>query len=141
MERLADHPQALDTLKLWFQQEWAPYYGPAGPGNARQDLEDCCNLNELPIGLQAIREQRGCGTAALKLESVTTHRHMQPWLAALLVDPQSRGSGVARRLIAAVEDLALVLGYPFVYVGTGTGSGTPENALLERGWERVDSGP
>ena len=34
---LADHPEALPALERLFQIEWADYYGPAGPGDARQD--------------------------------------------------------------------------------------------------------
>jgi GNAT superfamily N-acetyltransferase len=118
-ELLIDHPGAIPTLESWFREEWQPYYGPEGPGNARQDLQACCNRDTLPIGLIAIDKDVVCGTAALKTESVDTHRHLSPWLAALLVDPSKRGSGIGEMLIRAIEEKAFQLGFTVVYAGAG----------------------
>ena len=115
---LADYPQAIPLLETWFEREWAPYYGPDGPGNAGNDLH-----------------------ASLKTESVTTYPHLSPWLAALLVLPTFRRRGVAERLIAAVEEKARALGFGHIYVGTGEGSGTPESALYKRGWQFIEKTP
>lgn len=141
IELLADHPEVIPDLAAWFRDAWAPYYGPDGPGDAEADLHQCCHPERLPIGLVAFCGDALCGTAALKTESVTTHRHLTPWLAALLVGPEYRRRGVAERLIAAVEDLAGRRGFGTLYVGTGRGSGTPESALVKRGWEVVDKAP
>lgn len=140
VELLADHPEALPILKEWFEQEWAPYYGPDGPGDASKDLRDSCNRDALPIAMVAISGDKVCGTAALKAQSVSTHKHLTPWLAALLVGPEFRRRGIAERLIAAVEEKAQQFGFHCIYVGTGEGSGTPENALRKRGWEFVEKG-
>ncbi len=141
IELLADHPEAIPALIDWFEREWAPYYGPTGPGDAEHDLRHCCNREELPMAWVAIAGDAVCGTAALKHESVTTHRHLTPWLAALLVAPAFRRRGVGEQLIAAVEDRARQLGFDCLYVGTGEGSGTPESVLRKRGWELVERGP
>lgn len=140
VELLADHPEAIGTLRTWFEREWAPYYGPAGPGDANKDLHECCGRDRLPIGLVALADGAVCGTAALKAESVPTHEQLTPWLAALLVLPEYRRRGVAERLITAVEEKAAELGFNCLYVGTGTGPGTPESALRKRDWEIVDKG-
>lgn len=141
IELLADHPEAIQVLTSWFEREWAPYYGPEGPGDAERDLRASCNRSELPLAVVAISGGDVCGTAALKHESVTTHGHLTPWLAALLVEKRFRRRGVAERLIAAVEERARRLGFSSIYVGTGEGSGTPESALRKRGWEFVEKGP
>ncbi len=141
IELLADHPEAIPILKEWFEREWEPYYGPAGPGNAQEDLRDSCNRDELPVALVAIYEGEVCGTAALKAESVSTHKHLTPWLAALLVAPAFRRRGVGEQLIAAIEEKASQLGYKCIYVGTGEGSGTPESLLRNRGWKFVEKEP
>lgn len=73
IELLADHPQTIPILKEWFEQEWAPYYCPTGPGDAQTDLRNSCNGETLPITLIAITDGEICGTAALKSESVSTH--------------------------------------------------------------------
>ncbi|MFX0202147.1 MAG: GNAT family N-acetyltransferase, partial [Candidatus Hodarchaeota archaeon] len=114
---LADHPQAIPILKEWFEREWAPYYGPDGPGDANKDLLDSCSRDELPVTLVAISDGEVCGTASLKAESVTTHKHLTPWLAALLVAPKFRRLGVGERLIAAIEEKAKQLGFHCLYVG------------------------
>lgn len=141
IDLLADHPEAIPMLKEWFEQEWAPYYGPDGPGDAHNDLKGSCNRDELPIALVAILDGEVCGTAALKAESVSTHKHLTPWLAALLVAPGFRRRGVGEQLIAAIEKKASQLGFKRIYVGTGEGSGTPESSLRNRGWEFVEKNP
>lgn len=141
MELLADHPEALPSLIEWFEREWAPYYGPDGPGDATADLLESCNREKLPIAMVAILDNEVVGTAALKAESVSTHKHLTPWLAALLVSSEFRRRGVARCLIAAIEDKARDLGFQVIYVGTGEGSGTPESQLRERGWEFIEKRP
>ena len=63
---LVDHPKALPTLERLFQSEWAAYYGPAGPGNAQQDLVAYSNRDQLPVGVVAFVGSEPCGVAALK---------------------------------------------------------------------------
>lgn len=79
IELLADHPEAIPVLKSWFECEWAPF------------------------GLVALSGDEVCGTAALKKESVTTHTHLTPWLAALLVGTGFRRRGVGEQFIAPPE--------------------------------------
>lgn len=141
IELLADHPEAIPVLERWFRREWAPYYGRRGPGDARRDLLASCNRNEPPMALVALAGDTVCGTAALEPESITTHPHLSPWLAALLVGTEFRRRGIAGELIAAVEDKARRLGFETIHAGTGEGSGTPEGALRRRGWQLVERAP
>ena len=123
-------------LGKWFIKEWEPYYGPAGPGNAEQDLQSCCNAGRLPIAIVALDEGGVCGTAALKQQSVDSHAHLSPWLAALLVDPTKRHRGIGTRLVQAIEELARQMKYEALYVGAGLDAPLYER----RGWTRVGSG-
>ncbi len=142
MELLADHPDAVRVLVEWFEREWAPYYGAEGPGDARADLVESSRRAGLPIALVALSDVGVAGTAVLKKESVTTHRHLSPWLAALLVAPEHRGRGVARTLVAAIESLARDLGFDAIYAGAGEADpGTSGSLLAARGWDLVDRGP
>jgi GNAT superfamily N-acetyltransferase len=141
IEPLADHPHALPLLQSWFEREWAPYYGPSGPGNAQEDLRGCCNRDRLPLALVAFADGQLCATAALKSDSVTTHKHLNPWLAALLVDPAYRRQGVATSLIAAIEERARQFGFAHLYAGTETGPGTTEPLLRQRGWLFLEQCP
>lgn len=50
---LADHTEVLPALAKWYRDEWEPYFGIDGPGDALADLKSRCNSNALPIGLAA----------------------------------------------------------------------------------------
>lgn len=138
IELLADHPEAVPVLKDLFEREWEPYYGAAGPGDAVADIKASANRDTLPIALVAIRDGDVCGTAALKMDSVSIYPEYFPWLAALLVAPAYQRHGIGVRLITAIEELAVQHGYPEIYVGAGEASGLSETALAERGWEFVE---
>ncbi len=138
IELLADHPEALPTLKKLFESEWEPYYGAEGPGDAETDIKNSANRTELPIAVVAIVDGNICGTAALKMESVTTYPDYFPWLAGLLVAPICRRRGIGEKLIIEIEKLAKQLGYREIYVGTGEKSGMSEITLDKRNWKFVD---
>lgn len=138
IELLADHPEATTVLKDLFESEWEPYYGTSGPGDAETDIKKSANRTELPIAVVAIFDGNICGTAALKMESVTTYPDFFPWLAGLLVAPEYRRQGIGEQLIIEIEKLAKQLGYEEIYVGTGEKSGMPEITLDKRNWKFVD---
>ena len=138
IEPLAQHRDALSTLATWFEREWPSYYGPAGPGDARADLEAYGNTDGLPIGVAAFIGNELCGVAALKADSIASHAHLGPWAAAGLVAPRHRKHGIGAALVGALESLAARLGYRRIYCATNSA-----NRLLERrGWhvlERAES--
>lgn len=131
---LADHPQTLPLLKTWFESEWPGYYGPGGPGNAEADLRAYANRTGLPVALVAFLGSELCGVAALKAQSIPTHSHLGPWVAAGLVGPSYRGRGIGTELTRAIEQLAKSLGYCRLYCATSTA-----NRLLDRlGWQLME---
>jgi GNAT superfamily N-acetyltransferase len=135
---LVNFPEAIPTLTKLFVKTWGPYYGPAGPGDADTDLRGCLNRDSLPLALVAIDDHgQVLGTAALKTESVETHRHLSPWLAAVVVRMAARRNGVATALVAAIEHEAHRLGHDALYTGTLCLSGL----MRRRGWEGVDEAP
>ena len=135
IEYLADHPEALPTLRSWFETEWPGYYGAHGPGNAETDLRAYSSRDRLPIGLIAFYRAELCGICALKAESIATHRHLSPWATALLVAPQYRRRGIGRCLVSALEDVAARLGYSVIYCGTSTAHGL----LRANQWQLAES--
>ncbi len=138
IDLLADHPEVIPVLTKLFESEWEPYYGPSGPGNAKTDIVNSANRTKLPIAVVAINSGKVCGTAALKMESITTYPDYFPWLAALLVDPAYRRQGIGEQLIDEIEKLAKQLGNKKIYVGTGEKSGMSEVTLENRGWKIID---
>ncbi len=128
---LVDVPGAAAVLARWFVDEWTPWYGPDGAGDAEADLAECRSRDELPICLVALdAEDAVLGTAALKYESVGSELGVGPWLAAVLVGAAHRGQGVATALVAAVEDQARRLGFAAIHTSTDGAAGIMER----RGW-------
>jgi GNAT superfamily N-acetyltransferase len=128
-EPLGNHPEVLNELAELFEAEWPDWYR-SGRGNALQDLQAYSNLDELPVGLIAMREGHICGVAVLKAESIPSHRHLSPWVAAGLVKTALRGQGIGLQLLQALEKQARQLQFTRLYCGTGTAQ-----ALLDRaGW-------
>ena len=132
---LADVMEAISVLARAFTEEWEPYYGARGPGDATGDLTACCNREDIPLALVALDDKaQVLGTAALKPDPIETHRHLGPWLAALLVLPGHRGMGVGTALVTAIEDEARRLQYGAIYTATR------KSSRLITGWDLVDDG-
>ena len=131
---LSEIPDAVPVLAAWFVEEWMPYYGPDGPGDALADLEACGNGTTLPVCLVALDEGgEVLGTAALKQVSVGSDVADGPWLAAFLVAEAHRGRGIGTALVSAIESAAKDLGFGAVYTSTDGASGIVE----KRGWRRI----
>ncbi len=125
---------AHSTLAEWFIEEWTPWYGPAGQGDAVADLAACKNRDALPLCLLALNaEGEVLGTAALKADSVGSAHAAGPWLAALLVGQPYRGKGIATALVAAVENEAARMGFDAIYTSTDSAEGL----VTRRGWRAV----
>lgn len=131
---LAERPDALPVLRQWMEREWPAYYGPGGRGDAAADLRAFAATTGLPFGLVALYGDHPCGMATLKAESIASHRHLTPWVAAGLVAEPHRRHGVGARLLAALEERARALGFPRVYCATATA----DRLLLRAGWQPID---
>ncbi len=133
---LLETPKAAPTLVRLFVEEWSPWYGPDGLGDAESDLAACCSRNQLPICLVALdMDDEVLGTAALKSESVGSELGVGPWLAAFLVGKDQQGKGVGTALVEAIEEEAVRLGFKSIYTSTDTAEGVMER----RGWHASGS--
>jgi predicted N-acetyltransferase YhbS len=131
---LADVPNVIPVLEQLFVQEWEPYYGAQGPGDAARDLAESCQRDELPFALVAIdADGKVAGTAALKTQSVGSDVAPGPWLAAFVVQPGNRRQGIGDALVGAIEREAKRLGLASIFVSTDAAEGI----IQRRGWRRV----
>ena len=78
----------------------------------------------------AFLDDQPCGIAALKAESIPTHRKLGPWVAAGFVLATHRGKGMGAMLLAEIETAAQRPGYKHVYCGTSTSA----SLLVRSGW-------
>ena len=132
---LVMHRKLVPLLASWFIEEWPEWYGHGGRGNALADLTAfATSQSTLPVGFIAFDENSPVGVAALKPESLPTHRHLCPWAAAGLVLPSHRGRGIGAELLGVLVQHAGTLGYQRVYCGTATAT-----SLLRRsGWSELE---
>jgi GNAT superfamily N-acetyltransferase len=132
---LVEAREIIPTLAKWFVEEWAPYYGPDGPGVAEEDLMAYCNRDQIPTALVAFdAESNVVGTAALKADSVGSELGQGPWLAAFLVGKHHRGKGVGTALVEAIEREACRLGFQTIYTSTDAAEGI----YRRRGWRALN---
>lgn len=131
---LADHPQMLPVLEEWFKSEWPDWYGPQGPGDAHSDLLSYATRDSLPVGVLGFVGDEPVGLVVLKATSLSGRPDLAPWASAGLVHAAYRRRGFGAKLLSALEEVALDLGYDTIYCGTASAA-----LLLERaGWDYVD---
>lgn len=129
---LLEVSEVVPTLVRWFIEEWGPWYGPDGPGDAHADLAASGSRDALPICLAAFgMDGELLGTAALKSKSVGSEIGAGPWLAAVLVGADHQGKGVGTALVKAIEEEAARLGFESIYTSTDTAG----RILERRGWQ------
>ncbi len=132
MVHRVEKPEGASTLQKWFIDEWAPWYGPNGPGDAGGDLAACQSRDKLPICLVALsRDGDVVGTAALKTKSVGSEHGIGPWLAAVLVGKGYERRGIGTALVEAVEEEAARLGFRSIYTSTESA----RSIMERRGWQ------
>jgi GNAT superfamily N-acetyltransferase len=134
VEPLALHPGTLPELCRLFEAEWPSWYGPGGPGNAADDLSAYSSSTGLPFGVVALQGGDVCGVAALKAESIPSHRHLSPWAAAGFVKASLRGRGIGTALLVALEEQARIQGYCAIHCATATS----ESLLQRRGYRLLE---
>jgi len=133
---LADAVATIPLLTRLFIEEWGPYYGPDGPGDAEKDLLESCNRDDLPVALVALHDDGTVlGTAALKKESVGSELGLGPWLAAFYVPIEHRKRGIGSALVEAIENKARSFGFESIFVSTDAA----ENVIRRRGWTALEN--
>ena len=133
---LRECTQDIPTLVDFFLQEWPDHYGKNGPGNAQEDIESYANGTSLPIGLVAYYKNLPSALMALKADSISTHSHLGPWVAAGFVASELRNHDIATSLLSAVEKLAADRQFTKLYSGTARAHGL----LLRSGWHKKETG-
>ena len=125
---------AIEVLAAWFVEEWEPWYGPQGDGDAEADLRACMQRDGLPVCLVALGgDCEVLGTVALREDPVGSELAPGPWLTGLLVAPDARGQGIATELVERLEQESRRMGIDAIYVSTDSASGI----MQRRGWQAI----
>jgi len=81
-------------------------------------LADATDLDRIPLSLLALVDGHPAGTVNLIENDDSERRHLRPWLAALVVSPEFRRSGVGAALVRSCRNHAARLGIAELYLGT-----------------------
>lgn len=113
---LADCTEHIPYLaKLWYEQiskHWVP---DASIERATENLIKHANHKHLPITFVAFKNDQPVGMVSLR-ENDGIRPDLSPWLGSLAVDPQYRNQKKGEKLIEAVKQRALLMGYHELYL-------------------------
>jgi predicted N-acetyltransferase YhbS len=134
IDYLANHPGFIPTLSKWFLREWRDFYGDKTWEDVAETFYERLNRDSIPLSLVAFEEQHPFGTISLLEESISTHKHLTPWLGGLYVCEEKRHQGIGRQLIEADVGEARKLRVERVFIGIRKA----ENYYKKLGWQVVE---
>ncbi|GGA80070.1 hypothetical protein GCM10011491_04190 [Brucella endophytica] len=116
IEALGQRPELIPTCARWNYDQWGRQAG-------RSLDETVAGLEQIIAGdkqeaLVAQLDGTPCGMVLLIDCDLSSHQHLKPWVASVLVQPDFRGRGVGRELLAAIERAARELGFQEAYLYT-----------------------
>lgn len=135
IDYLKNTPQFAAELNRLCFNEWGYLF----PGSTQKEwmarLKERMNDDTIPLALVAIKDGKFMGTASLFECDMEDRQHLFPWLAAVFVKSEYRGTGVGNRLLKAIDAECLKLGHDRYYLYTGEA----EPFYLKQGWETIES--
>lgn len=134
IDYLAEHPAFIPALSRWFLREWRDYYGDKTWEDVARTFDERLNKSRVPLALVAFEEDRPLGVISLLDESISTRKHLTPWLGGLYVREDARRRGIGKRLIEAAVGEAGKLGVAQLYIGIRKA----EDYYLKLGWALVE---
>lgn len=124
IDRLTRHPDALDPVARWIHQEWGAFSG-RSLEQTRARFSDEGAWGGLPMTFVALDGADPLGIASLReRDSVDWDPGRAPWICNVYVAPSARGRGIAARLCRRLEDAALELGFPAIFLASKVAEGS-----------------
>ena len=134
--RLKPNSPELLTCAAWRYEAFLKSYGYSLLDSAAQLTKLATQPDEYETALIALVDGRLAGICLLVLQEFEPLHDVSPWLASLYVAPEYRKRGVARKLVAAIEDQARKHGVARLHLYTGDA----EEFYLKCGWSLAEQG-
>ncbi|HEX8250469.1 MAG TPA: GNAT family N-acetyltransferase [Pyrinomonadaceae bacterium] len=134
IDYLVEHQDFIPTLSKWFLREWRDFYGDKTWDIVAEVFYGRLNRRNIPLSLVAFEADYPLGTISLLEESISTYKHLSPWLGGLYVREERRKQGIGRYLIEAGVEQAGKLGAEQLYIGIRRA----EDYYIRLGWQTID---
>ena len=132
---LTERPAHIPLVASWHQIEFG-YLPPSVALEERVErLRQSVESPSLPVVFVAVSDEGvPIGAASLQARTIT-HKHMTPWLSAVVVPPEHRNKGIASALALRALEEAADRGFENVYLFT------PRNESLyaRLGWKTMET--
>ncbi|MGY2440068.1 GNAT family N-acetyltransferase [Pseudomonas fluorescens] len=129
LEWLADHMQHSDTYAEWIHRQFHYEYAHQPLAEWQREFAEGQTNGDWRC-LIALDGERLLGGAALARADLAQRPDLEPWLACVLVSPESRGQGLAEKLIEGIAEEAKKRGLPRFYLHTQN----KQDYYAKRGW-------
>ena len=134
--RLKPNSPELEICAAWRYEAFLKSYGYSLLDSGAQLAKLATQPDEHETALIASVDGRLAGICLLVLQEFEPLHDVSPWLASLYVAPEFRKRGVARKLVAAIEDQARGHGVTRLHLYTGDA----EKFYLKCGWSLAEQG-
>jgi GNAT superfamily N-acetyltransferase len=132
---LADAPEIIPTLAVWYKKQWAEWFVDTPLDEIEADFRDIANRDRMPLGFVAFdHASMPLGVCSIRAHPFDAYPDAGPWLRGLYVHTPYRGQGVADELLRAACAHAAQLQIAKLYAATHSAVSTFEAA----GWLGFD---
>jgi len=118
IDYLDEHLDAIPTLAQWHHGEWSLVTPGLSVADRAEGFQARAQRGTIPTGFVALLDNIVAGMACLVECDVSSHRHLTPWLATVLVGPKYRGQGIGSALSTRATEEAMVVGVSTLYLFT-----------------------
>jgi N-acetylglutamate synthase-like GNAT family acetyltransferase len=141
---LADAPASGEkplrwSIDLWGEQypwfsagEWPVFYQRAANSDYRQWDPDGVEQEQIYLALES--DDVVGAIALVDFDDIEEFSHLKPWVAAFIVDPDRRGTGLGSLMLTALEKKARAFGITDLYLWTED----QKNFYLKRGYHVLE---
>jgi len=134
IEYLADHPQYVPVIASWVFEYWRKMYRIKSVEEQVEKISERLNKNQFPLAFVALVRSQPVGTASLKIQEMTTHKHLYHWLGTVYVAGAHRKQGIGTALVNRAVTKAKDLGVQELYLHTPD----KEDFYVKRGWVAIE---
>ncbi len=131
---ILDRPDLLPITARWRWEAFFQARGRSFESVLAEAEAAVAARNPLPQTLVLLADDEPVGTASLAAQDLEERPDLTPWLAGVVVAPEWRGRGLAGRLIAAIETMALAQGFGTLWLYTSAA----ERVYARAGWRTVE---